>query len=121
MDSNNIMGVYLTFISLGLAVLLASTNTFACGFHDVAGALDIPNYPGIMFTLARIKAATDVEMISEMEKPAAMLNWQLAQQLRETMPVEKNKQDTRTKSLPIDSSKPCIGRGEHGIFKVDLL
>ncbi|MGL6258246.1 hypothetical protein [Vibrio sp. WXL210] len=75
-------------ISLGLAVLLASTNTFACGFHDGAGALDIPNYPGIMFTLARIKAATDVEMISEMEKPAAMLNWQLAQQLRDTMPVD---------------------------------
>ncbi|GAM75378.1 hypothetical protein JCM19241_3290 [Vibrio ishigakensis] len=42
-----------------------------------------------MITLARVNAAKDVELIPLSKKPDAMLNWQLAQKLSSTMPVEK--------------------------------
>jgi hypothetical protein len=76
-------------ISLPLLItLVLSPKTLACGFHEGVGMLNIPNYPGIMFTLTRVNAALEVGMIKKMEKPAAMLNWQLAQKLNSTIPVD---------------------------------
>jgi hypothetical protein len=71
-----------------LVAILSIGNVLACGFHNSVGVLQVPNYPGIMYTIARVNGAVDVNMIPEMEKPAAMLNWQLAQKFNGTMPVE---------------------------------
>ncbi|WP_295893471.1 hypothetical protein [uncultured Vibrio sp.] len=73
-------------ITTFLSALLFTSTVFACGFHNDTGLIAVPNHPGIMLTIPSIQTAIEDQTIPASEKPAAMINWQLAQKLSATKP-----------------------------------